>query len=121
MPELTFETDQYGTRARVDGREIAHYSNIGEGRVRVYVDGHKHPNTFHRHEIADSERQARHWIRRWWERDQAEILAGLAALESERRAIARARAIENRDPGTLWRSPETGAVKRSARRRPPRL
>lgn len=39
MPELTFETDKYGTTALVDGCRIAHYAGIGEGRFRVYVDG----------------------------------------------------------------------------------
>jgi hypothetical protein len=121
MAELTFETDQYGTHAKVDGLEIAHYTDIGEGRVRVYVDGHKHPLCFKRHAVADSERQARHWIRTWWARDQAEILAGFSKLERERKA----QLIENQDPSTLWRAPEMAAAsarpKRSARRRPPRL
>lgn len=117
MAELIFETDQYGTRAMVDGLEIAHYADIGEGRVRVYVDGHKHPLCFRRHAVADSERQARHWIRTWWARDRTEILAGFAKLEQERKALR----IENQDPGNLWRSPGTLVVaprgKRSARRR----
>lgn len=75
--------------------------------------------TFRRHAVADSERQARHWIEKWWDRDQAVILAGLAKLESERRAIARAKVIENRDPSTLWRSPETVRVATRGKRAPP--
>lgn len=87
MAEILFFRSDSTVRAVVDGLEVAQYSDWGGGRFHVTVDGHLHPHQFRRSQVADSEAQAQHWIRRWWFRDEPVIRAGFAKREAERRAL----------------------------------
>jgi hypothetical protein len=116
MADLLFVRSDSRVRALVEGLEIAHYSDWGDGRFHVTVDGHLAPQCFRRSEMAFSEAQAQHWIRRWWLRDEAAIRTGFAKREAERRALQELERIN----GVAVAAPSV-PKRRPRRRRSPRL
>ena len=114
MAELLFFRSESTVRAVVDSLEVAQYSDWGGRRFHVVVDGHLAPQCFRRSQVADSDAQAQHWIRRWWLRDEAIIRAGFAKREAERRALQELERAQAKPNGEAAPS---GPTRRHRRRR----